>query len=163
MAAGQASNMQVHVLTIGKWKKREETALYESYIKRVPWQVTLHELTGFPKLEVKARQQKETQLLYDTAKQLRAEQCYMLDETLPSSSSVQFAARLQAQMEQGVRAVAFLIGGDTGLDKGWLAAAQVQGFSFGAMTWPHLLVRVMLAEQLYRAYTILTNHPYHRV
>jgi 23S rRNA (pseudouridine1915-N3)-methyltransferase len=155
--------MHVHIVTIGKWKKREESALYESYIKRLPWQVTLHELAGFPKMDVIARRQKETSLLLDVAKQVRAEQCYMLDETLSGSSSVQFAHRLQGQMDQGNRVIAFFIGGDTGLDKEWLRTAQVQGFSFGAMTWPHLLVRVMLAEQLYRAYSILTNHPYHRL
>jgi 23S rRNA (pseudouridine1915-N3)-methyltransferase len=155
--------MQVHIVTIGKWKKREEQALYESYIARLPWQVTLHELAGLPKLELAARRHKETVQLYDTAKQLRIEQCYMLDETAPSTSSVQFAGRLQEKMDKGIRSIAFIIGGDTGLDKAWLSAQHVQGMSFGAMTWPHLLVRVMLAEQLYRAYTILTNHPYHRV
>ena len=63
--------------------------------------------------------------------------------------------------DDGARAIVFLIGGADGLDESVRKRADMI-LSFGALTWPHMLVRVLLAEQLYRAHTILTGHPYHR-
>jgi len=83
-----------------------------------------------------------------------------LDLGAPAPSSEAFAALL-ARWEESARAVAFLIGGAEGLDPDVLARAEHR-ISFGQMTWPHFLVRGMLAEQLFRAQAIRTNHPYHR-
>lgn len=76
-------------------------------------------------------------------------------------SSGKFAEWLAQTRDQGCRDLAFVIGGADGLSDHLVARAQKR-LSLGAMTWPHMLVRVMLAEQIYRAVTILANHPYHR-
>jgi 23S rRNA (pseudouridine1915-N3)-methyltransferase len=85
----------------------------------------------------------------------------LLDETGKSLGSEVFAARLGEQRDAGVRHLLCAIGGADGHDPD-LRARTTLVLSFGAMTWPHQIVRVMLAEQLYRATTILSGHPYHR-
>jgi 23S rRNA (pseudouridine1915-N3)-methyltransferase len=85
----------------------------------------------------------------------------MLDERGGGLSSPEFAALLARWRDSGQQDVAFMIGGADGLDPA-LRAKSETSISFGAMVWPHMLVRVMLAEQLYRAATILGNGPYHR-
>lgn len=72
-----------------------------------------------------------------------------------------FAKELQRRADTGTQELAFLIGGADGHDQTTLARAD-RLISLGAMTWPHLMVRGLLAEQLYRAASILSNHPYHR-
>lgn len=84
-----------------------------------------------------------------------------LDERGDMVDSAGFADRIADWRDDGVPDLAFLIGGADGLSDAVRARAD-RILSFGPMTWPHLLVRVMLAEQLYRARTILDGHPYHR-
>ncbi|WP_119167152.1 23S rRNA (pseudouridine(1915)-N(3))-methyltransferase RlmH [Algihabitans albus] len=84
-----------------------------------------------------------------------------LDERGRSLDSDAFAQHLGGWIEDGRRVVGFWIGGADGLHADLRAEADLL-LSFGSMTWPHLLVRILLAEQLYRAGTILTGHPYHR-
>lgn len=84
-----------------------------------------------------------------------------LDERGSTPTSPEFAADLRREAEAGTRDLAFLIGGADGLDPDLRSQAAAR-LSFGRMVWPHLLARVMLAEQLYRATTILTGGPYHR-
>lgn len=83
------------------------------------------------------------------------------DEHGQALASRAFAERLAALRDSGVRRLAFVIGGPDGLDAGILAAAR-ERLAFGVQTWPHALARVMLAEQVYRAATILAGSPYHR-
>ena len=84
-----------------------------------------------------------------------------LDERGASWSSRELAERLAAWRDQGVTNLSFAIGGADGLGAAVLDRADTT-LSFGSMTWPHLLVRGMLLEQLYRAQQILAGHPYHR-
>ena len=84
-----------------------------------------------------------------------------LDAAGKTLTSAAFAKRLGAWRDGGVKDVAFLIGGADGLD-GAVTGAADEVLSLGAMTWPHLLARAMLAEQIYRAQCILAGHPYHR-
>lgn len=84
-----------------------------------------------------------------------------LDEGGKSLDSDALARRLAGWRDDGAQAVAFAIGGPDGHGTAVVEAATLR-LAFGAMTWPHQLVRVMLAEQLYRAVTILSGHPYHR-
>lgn len=86
--------------------------------------------------------------------------CVILDERGAQLTSPEFASRLAAWRDGG-RDAALLIGGADGLAQDLRARAEL-AISFGAMVWPHMLVRVMLAEQLYRAATILAGSPYHR-
>jgi len=84
-----------------------------------------------------------------------------LDGAGKTLSSAAFAKRLGAWRDGGVKDIAFLIGGANGLDGAVTGAADLV-LSLGAMTWPHLLARAMLVEQIYRAQCILSGHPYHR-
>jgi 23S rRNA (pseudouridine1915-N3)-methyltransferase len=72
-----------------------------------------------------------------------------------------FAARLARLRDDGVREITFIVGGADGLDPALVGEAKLT-LSFGAQTWPHALARAMLAEQIYRAVTILAGSPYHR-
>ena len=153
--------MQLLLCTIGKWKKAPETAIYNHYIRRSRWSLELRELTGYPTLDATERQRKETELLLATAKEWNADKVIMLDETGRALTSREFANSLGDWQESRCRRVACLIGGDVGFEKTQLVRADLL-ISFGTMTWPHLLVRVLFAEQLYRAQTILSGHPYHR-
>lgn len=91
----------------------------------------------------------------------RAERRVALDERGDAVDSATFADMLRRWRDQGVRETAFLIGGADGHHPETRTAAD-RIVSFGALTWPHALARVMLAEQLYRAATIVAGHPYHR-
>ena len=85
----------------------------------------------------------------------------VLDARGKTMSSEDFAKRLAAWRDQGASAVTFLIGGADGLDEGVRRAADLS-IAYGAATFPHQLVRTLLAEQIYRSVTILAGHPYHR-
>ncbi len=86
----------------------------------------------------------------------------VMDERGRAFSSPDFAAQIARWRDDGQQDLAFVIGGADGIDPGLRGRADA-AISFGAMVWPHMLVRVMLAEQLYRAATILGGGPYHRV
>jgi len=85
----------------------------------------------------------------------------ILDERGQSLGSAAFAQQLARWRDEGAGAIAFVIGGADGLSPEFRRKARLS-VAFGAATWPHQMVRVMLLEQLYRAVTILTGHPYHR-
>jgi 23S rRNA (pseudouridine1915-N3)-methyltransferase len=85
-----------------------------------------------------------------------------LDENGAQMTSRGLAAELGRARDQGIASAAFVAGDPDGLEPAFLASASLT-LSFGAMTWPHQLVRIMAAEQIYRAVTILAGHPYHRV
>lgn len=102
----------------------------------------------------------------DEAARLRAQLAkgaalILLDERGKNLASPDFARRIADLRDGGRRAAAFVIGGPDGFDAALRGEAELL-LSFGQLTWPHQLVRVMLAEQLYRATTILSGHPYHR-
>lgn len=85
----------------------------------------------------------------------------VLDERGRNLDSPAFAAFLRAEIDAGAPEIAFLIGGPDGHGEEARRSARLV-LSLGAMTWPHRLVRIMLLEQIYRAVTIMVNHPYHR-
>ncbi len=94
---------------------------------------------------------------------LGSDHAYLIacDERGPSYPSRAFAERIGRLRDSGERRLAFLIGGPDGLDPA-LAAEAGETLAFGAQTWPHALVRAMLAEQVYRSVTLLAGSPYHR-
>lgn len=105
-----------------------------------------------------ARKREEAQRLKDGA---RDAILVLLDEHGKNLPSKKLASSLAGFRDAGTRHLVFVIGGPDGHDEMLKRAASLS-LSFGAQTWPHQLVRVMLAEQLYRAVTILSGHPYHR-
>ena len=84
-----------------------------------------------------------------------------LDESGESMDSLGFAGLVGAARDEGAAGLALVVGGPDGLDPAFRRTAA-HTIAFGAMTWPHQLVRIMAAEQVYRAVTILAGHPYHR-
>jgi 23S rRNA (pseudouridine1915-N3)-methyltransferase len=151
--------MQITLAVIGKIKSGPELALFEHYAKRLPLRITVKEFDIKKPLTVDQRKEQEAELLLAACKD--AEHIIALDEHGKTLSSTEFAAHLQKQQDNGMRKLAFVIGGADGLHASVLKRAQL-AFSFGRITWPHMLMRGLLVEQLYRAHTILSNHPYHR-
>lgn len=133
--------------------------LFEAYIKRTPFDVRLHELTLKKSLPPSALRAAEGELLLKTLADGFA--LTVLDERGDNPTSESFAGWLTGWRDDGRPGVAFAIGGADGHDPALLQRADKK-LSLGRLTWPHLLVRVMLAEQIYRASTIAQGHPYHR-
>lgn len=138
--------MKLHIIARGKIGRSPEAELVDRYARRITWPLRITELpdTGgvIPPPVTPARD-------------------VMLDERGRQLSSEEFAALLGKWRDEGVREARFLIGaadghGNDARDKADLLIA------FGAMTWPHMMARAMLAEQLWRATSIIAGHPYHR-
>ena len=148
--------MRLAVIAVGRMRGDPAAALFERYRKRLraPLALTEIEVAAGPG---RARREGERLLAAVPAGAAVA----VLDEGGEMLSSEGFAKRLASWRDSGRRDCAFLIGGADGHGENVLSKADLR-LSLGAMTWPHLLVRAMLAEQLYRAETILADHPYHR-
>jgi 23S rRNA (pseudouridine1915-N3)-methyltransferase len=151
--------LRLHVLAIGRGRKGPERDLWESYAGRIRWSLELRELEEKRPLPAAERVARESELLLgavpDDAKLVA------LDEAGRTMTSEAFATRLGAWRDDGIGDIAFVIGGADGLGDEVRRRADLV-LAFGEMTWPHLVVRGMLAEQIYRAQQILAGHPYHR-
>ncbi|MDZ7712082.1 MAG: 23S rRNA (pseudouridine(1915)-N(3))-methyltransferase RlmH [Rhodovibrio sp.] len=151
--------MRLTLAAVGRWKRGPLPELFEDYRKRLSWPLTLKEVSVRKPLD-------GAQLIAHEADLLQAalpEQATLvaLDAGGKALSSEAFADTLGAWEDDGVAEVAFLIGGSDGLDQSLRQRADL-ALSLGPMTWPHMLVRVLLAEQLYRAQAIRQGHPYHK-
>jgi 23S rRNA (pseudouridine1915-N3)-methyltransferase len=151
--------MRITIAAVGRLRDGPMLALYRDYTDRLPWQVVLKEVEERRKLSPPERIASESRLL--AAAIPEGALVVALDQRGTVLSSEDFATRFGQWQEQGVGALAFVIGGADGLAPEWRRRAKLV-LSLGPMTWPHLLVRVMLAEQLFRAHCILSGHPYHR-
>lgn len=150
--------MRVVIAAIGKARGGAERDLFDEYVKRLPWKVELKEFEFRSERDSKKRIAKESEALLNAVPTGTA--LIALDERGKAETSAAFAARLGRFRDSG-RALAFLIGGADGHSEDVRARAD-HLLAFGPMTWPHLLVRAMLAEQLFRAHSIMSGHPYHR-
>ena len=150
---------RITVLAVGRAKAGPLRETYQHYAGRLTWPLTLKEVEERRRLPAKQLMEREAELLL--AALPRQASCIALDSRGAQLSSEAFAKLIATSCENGQSNIAFLIGGAEGLTKPLLARAD-KVLSLGAMTWPHLLVRTLLAEQLYRAQTILSGHPYHR-
>lgn len=155
--------MRVQICAVGRLRAGPERDLYDDYLTR--FDRTGRALALGPAQLIEVEDKKgggmagEADLLARAAPD-GALIC-VLDERGPTMTSPEFADLLAKWRDQGRQDVAFLIGGADGLDPNLRAKADAS-LGFGKMVWPHMLVRVMLAEQLYRAASILGNGPYHR-
>jgi 23S rRNA (pseudouridine1915-N3)-methyltransferase len=155
--------MKFRILAVGRMKAGPEQALYEHYAARVKPAIVLQEVEEKRPLsgaELKAREAALLLAALDEGKGGKRA-VIVLDERGKTLGSRDFAARLQKFEDEGAGEIAFLIGGADGHGQPVLDRADLK-LSLGAMTWPHMMVRAMLAEQLYRAQSILAGHPYHR-
>ena len=159
--------MRIVVAAIGRLKQGSETELSERYRKRTIQtgrQLGLRDVEIIEIRESRAadsgkRMLEESIALANVIPQNAA--VVLLDSRGENLDSAGFATQLTKWRANGRPVVAFLIGGADGLAAGLHEKAELR-LSFGTATWPHQLVRVMLLEQLYRATTILSGHPYHR-
>ena len=138
--------MKLHIVARGKIGRSPEADLIARYAQRISWPFAITEL---PETGGKI------------ADLIAPAKVIALDETGTTMGSTAFAKLLEGWRDSGVREARFLIGAADGLNSDERASADLL-WSFGAMTWPHLMVRAMLAEQLYRATSIVAGHPYHR-
>ena len=151
--------MRILLITVGRDRRGPTAELAETYLKRCPWRVEAVEIPQRSRGDKVKRLRDEAgkirQSLPDNAAIM------VLDERGEDLSSRGFAGKIERFRQNGRPALAFIIGGADGLDPSLVEAAD-HCLAFGRAVWPHRLVRAMLAEQLYRASTILTGHPYHR-
>ena len=138
--------MLLHIVARGKIGRSPEAELVDRYLKRVTWPTRVSELPDRG----------------GTIPALPANSVTIaLDERGQGLSSTELAKKLEAWRDGGKREARFLIGAADGHEEAQRTGADLL-LSFGSATWPHLLVRAMLAEQLFRATSILAHHPYHR-
>ena len=138
--------MLLHIVARGRIGRGPEAELVERYLKRIAWPVKLSEL---PESGGRVPPPPENGVTV------------LLDEKGEQLGSLAFAERLGRWRDDGRREARFMIGGADGFGDADRAGADLL-LAFGKATWPHLLARAMLAEQLWRATSILANHPYHR-
>ncbi|MFL6730840.1 MAG: 23S rRNA (pseudouridine(1915)-N(3))-methyltransferase RlmH [Sphingomicrobium sp.] len=138
--------MLLHIVARGKIGRSSEAELVDRYLNRIAWPTKVTELPD--------RGGKIPDLPGNSIS-------IVLDERGTALSSTELARRLERWRDDGKREARFLIGAADGHDEEQRRGAELL-LSFGPATWPHLLVRSMLAEQLFRATSILANHPYHR-
>jgi 23S rRNA (pseudouridine1915-N3)-methyltransferase len=149
---------KVDLIVVGKLKKGSWFDLQEEYCQRLRWNLTIHEVES--KITDEKEQQKEEQRLV-LAKLDQDSFIVVLDERGNGLRSLDFAQTIQKLQNTGIDKITFLIGGAMGfLDEVRDKANMLM--SFGQQTWPHMMVRVMLLEQIYRSQQILAGHPYHR-
>lgn len=160
--------MKVSVHAVGRMKAGPEKQLADRYFERFsksgpPIGLEFAGIVEIPESRAQSAAERrrdeaaklQTQLLPGTA-------LFLLDERGKNISSDDFSNRIATLRDDGCRAVLIAIGGPDGHDESLRDAADLV-LSFGALTWPHQMVRIMLGEQLYRSATILSGHPYHRV
>lgn len=126
--------------------------LWSQYEKRMQWKVTLHEVEAkSPKDELQKLKNKINPSFPLIA----------LDEKGKNISSIELSKEIEKLQLDGISNIQFIIGGADGLDNEIRNQTKLT-LSFGKLTWPHMMARCMLLEQIYRAQQILNSHPYHR-
>ncbi|GAA4034209.1 23S rRNA (pseudouridine(1915)-N(3))-methyltransferase RlmH [Sphingomonas rosea] len=138
--------MLLHIIARGKIGRSPEAELTDRYLKRLTWPAKITELPDRGGT---------------VPAPLTPAVTVLLDERGKALASSDFAERMQAWREQGMRECRFLIGAADGHSDEERGRADLL-LSFGPATWPHMMARAMLAEQLYRATSWLAGHPYHR-
>ncbi len=151
--------VRVAILAVGRARAGPERDLYDGYIERIRWTVDLREVEEkrpLPPAEMKTR---EAELLLAAIPGDAV--VVALDGAGKDMTSETLAEKLSQWRDDGRARVAFVIGGAEGLAPEVRDRADLV-LALGRQTWPHMLVRAMLAEQIYRAQQILAGHPYHR-
>ena len=150
--------MRICLIAVGRLRDAALKDLFAAYSKRLPWPLTTIEIAERSSGPAPVRIRREGE---DLRRRLPDGPLIALDRSGIDLTSEALAEVVARYRDEGAATVAFAIGGAEGHAPETLAAADLV-LSFGKATWPHRLVRVMLAEQLYRASAILAGHPYHR-
>ena len=152
--------MKLTILAVGQMRGHDAAALYAAYADKISKSGRQIALDGPHLIEI--REQKDACEKLGAALDARkGAHIICLDETGRGLSSQAFADNLAGWRDNGIGELVFIIGPADGLNAALRARADTL-ISLGAMTWPHMLARVLLAEQIWRGISILTGHPYHR-
>lgn len=151
--------MRIDIVAIGKMSKSPFQDMVNTYGKRMKWKI---DITEIPSHASTTNEQENIALLAMIDKK-SSQQCRIiaLDERGKNMTSPDFARTVENWMNTGCSHILFLIGGADGLNDDIRNKADLL-LSFGKLTWPHKMVRVMLSEQIYRCQQIIAGHPYHR-
>lgn len=150
--------LHFEILAIGKLKNGPLHALAESYREKIAWPLVIHEIESRYTDPRTVQADEERRILDRLAPHAFI---VVLDERGHGLRSLDFAKTIGRLENEGEDHIQFILGGAEGLTEPVRARASLL-LSFGQQTWPHMLARVMLLEQLYRARQILAGHPYHR-
>ena len=150
--------LKIEIIAVGRLKKGPLFELAQDYLKRINWKLSAHEL------ESKYTRPEDIQA--DENRKIAAliapnAFVIVMDEHGNGLRSLDFAKTIENLQNTGEQHIQFIIGGADGLTDDVKGRANLL-LSFGQQTWPHMLARVMLLEQIYRAQQILAGHPYHR-
>lgn len=150
--------MKIIFAVVGKMKPSPEQDLLHKYLRQTPWDISVKEIE-IKKGSTRQRIAAEGDALLAACEP--ASIIIALDERGASLGSEALAQQFAKWQQEGNSCIACIIGGQDGLSPDVRTRATLT-LSFGAMTWPHMMVRAMLGEQIYRIHTILSGHPYHR-
>ena len=155
--------MNIRLIAIGKTDDKNLQTLIDAYQKRLSFYIKfdleiIPDLKNAKNLSESQQKEKEGELIL--SKIAATDQLVLLDENGKSFSSVGFSEELQKKMNAGIKTLVFVIGGPYGFSEAVYAKASAK-ISLSQMTFSHQMVRLFFIEQLYRAFTILRNEPYH--
>ncbi len=150
--------LKVDIISVSRVKKGAYYDLIEDYKKRLRWKLNIYELESKYTDAKKSQKDEEEKILKHIN---NSAIIIVMDERGKSLKSLDFASTLEKFKNNGDNHIQFIIGGADGLTDEVRSKANLL-LSFGQQTWPHLLARVMLLEQIYRAQQIIAGHPYHR-
>jgi 23S rRNA (pseudouridine1915-N3)-methyltransferase len=153
--------MKIAIVAVGRLGRGPEAELVKLYADRAGAAGRALGLGPVEVIEVEAKKPGKAAEAEALAPHLAGAHVIACDEHGTAHASRAFASMVEVLRDRGVRRLAFVIGGADGLDPGLLARADGK-LAFGPQTWPHALARVLLAEQIYRAVSILAGSPYHR-
>jgi 23S rRNA (pseudouridine1915-N3)-methyltransferase len=151
--------MRITIVAVGKLRRSIFNQLYGLYAKRLRWELRLREIEPHSSKNIKEQQRHESSrllaLIPDGA------QIIILDENGETLSSPGLASWINSKIQNGSKDICIVIGGANGLDLDIFSKSHLI-LALGRLTWPHLLVRGMILEQIYRVQQILSGHPYHK-
>lgn len=151
--------MKITIIAVGQIRGGPEAELLAEYQKRLPWKTEIVEVEEKRPLPRDERMKSEGEKIIAAIP--KGAFVIAMDKAGQSFPSPELSIKIEKWFSAGGAHIAFLIGGSDGLSEPALNAANTK-LSFGPMTWPHQLARVMLLEQLYRAWAIREGHPYHK-
>ena len=151
--------MNIIIIAIGKIRSGPEKTLIEDYSRRIKWPIEFREVEEKKKLKGLELKKRQGNLLLKQCPP--GSKILVLDQCGKNFPSTELANIFRNWQSNRVKQVCILIGGADGVDQEVKKQADLL-LSFGELTWPHLLARVMLTEQIYRSRQIINGHPYHR-
>ncbi len=152
--------MHISIIAVGRMQRGPEQMLMDDYLRRLPWKTSVTEI-DIKKQAANAEERKAREAERLLAAVPDGAALVVLDEHGKALTSRSLASKVDDWQSAGYSHIAFMIGGADGLHNSVLARADLK-LAFGALTWPHMMVRAMISEQIYRAWSINAGHPYHR-